>query len=733
MQYNSIWKYFKKFLAAIPGFRSLALYILSHLFPERFSENFHIEPYLNIKEPVFDENEFNIIKNRIDEIFQQKGVNVKQNDNQSFTEDCFQQYALQQEINVTISVLCYKALDRTILFLKNINPVLKTFKKFSKSVNFILRSNMPNIDEPTLNEIKALIDFHNDQNSGISSRFILSPLNLGYGKGHNANFQEQESDIFVILNDDIQIKDINWIENAINILREQKAGMISDSNSPNTFIECLGNGKNASSKIDIGLNYTEGSVLIIKSKVFKFLGGFDEGYKYAYFEDSDLSLRAQSAGFLINFVPILHEHARGSSSNNIPKQVINSLIEHNRARFLFRWKGPLESGVITNRILLDLTTDAIGDLICSFIAVSNMYHSNSQNIRYDVVLYSNTLKFLFEAIGPRISILEKPPLFYQGFYDQVRSIHDINFSIPFHLVDIISSYFFADSSSEKSFKIASDAIDRLFPTNPFLDTVKAKSYVIVHLEYLRNSWHGRGISAALCLPALELIKTKGFTLVFIGKETGFESEIVENYIKTNAIDLRQKSSITEIFYLIKNSSGFFGIDSGPLHIAQLFKIPAFGLFGATSSLTRIRPNSDSGAYSLSKLECIGCYHYVFQSSYNYCMRENQECSTSIDTECLNKKVLAWLEKRYDWSEEFEIFSRIQKDILKSSSYNPVYPPISNKGSSTEYPDLLWALSDVAKSVRHLSFYSQNFSQLAQENLLLKKSLQYLGLRLNNKA
>lgn len=65
---------------------------------------------------------------------------------------------------------------------------------------------------------------------------------------------------------------------------------------------------------------------------------------------------------------------------------------------------------------------------------------------------------------------------------------------------------------------------------------------------------------------------------------GTENDKIYELAKKDIIDLRGKTSLSEVLYLVKNANLFIGNDSGIMHIADAFNVPSVIIFGSTSPL-----------------------------------------------------------------------------------------------------------------------------------------------------
>ncbi len=86
--------------------------------------------------------------------------------------------------------------------------------------------------------------------------------------------------------------------------------------------------------------WISGGSSIVRRDLFIQLGGFDEVYRPFYWEDIDLSFRAQKAGFHILFEResvVIHEHSKGSIKQHYSESYIKTIAYRNQ--FIFLWKN----------------------------------------------------------------------------------------------------------------------------------------------------------------------------------------------------------------------------------------------------------------------------------------------------------------------------------------------------------------------------------------------------------
>jgi glycosyltransferase involved in cell wall biosynthesis len=92
------------------------------------------------------------------------------------------------------------------------------------------------------------------------------------------------------------------------------------------------------------VDYCSGASIMLRTSLFRELGGFDERYVPAYCEDSDLAFQVRAAGYEVYYTPfsvVLHHegvsHGTDTASGTKAFQPIN------QAKFLERWKDVLDT------------------------------------------------------------------------------------------------------------------------------------------------------------------------------------------------------------------------------------------------------------------------------------------------------------------------------------------------------------------------------------------------------
>lgn len=98
----------------------------------------------------------------------------------------------------------------------------------------------------------------------------------------------------------------------------------------------------------------------------------------------------------------------------------------------------------------------------------------------------------------------------------------------------------------------------------------------------------------------------------------------------HGIDLRGQLTMHEMATLIKHASLFVGIDSFPMHVAQVFDTPGVAFFGSILPSLRIVSQAMTGV-SAKSLPCLGCHHRYLVPRWitEECLRGDLACESEL--------------------------------------------------------------------------------------------------------
>lgn len=520
-------------------------------------------------------------------------------------------------------------------FLNNISVGIRQhLSEFAEdSITLIITNNAP-----TETIDKTFHPFLAAENARLEIRILNNTWNKGYGLAHNEAFLLSESDTFIILNNDLTFQTRDWISTFCSVIEDGNA-IAGLQNAPNS----LNQGGEGYVSSNEEFDYAEGSALAINSAIAEQHGLFAADIKTAYYEDSDLSLRYRQLGYRIRLLNIAHTHLRGISTENFPAATLKSIRERNKSRFISRWSNYLEKRSFAKRNLIILDCIGLGDVICALPAVIQLCNT-SPYIDFDLALELKHLSFLFDNIKnlrviSTTSLASDAVLKHQ--YDRIAKFSDTRCTSTNYLGREIAATmgveFFPELGSGQIVRLGGQNDNFALPS----ETRSSDYLVIVHIEYLREEFEGRGLTAETCGTIFKELRQQGFTIVNIGTDPNFLKSIdCADLVHT---DLAGKISIRELAGLIGSAKLFVGIDSGPLHIAQFLNIPTFAVFGATSPIARILNWENSTVYMEWNLECLGCYHLSANSFVpNRCIRIDQACVKRISVSKLTEHLRAFL-------------------------------------------------------------------------------------------
>ena len=159
-----------------------------------------------------------------------------------------------------------------------------------------------------------------------SVQIIENATNSGYAKGYNDALQQVDTDIYCLLNSDIEVSK-NWLSPVIDVFKNDENTAIIQpklldykdkskfeyAGAAGGFVDlfgypyCRGRVFNHLEEDNGQFNdvsdifWASGACLFIRSKIYHKLNGFDEDY-FAHQEEIDLCWRTQNEGYSIKYV-----------------------------------------------------------------------------------------------------------------------------------------------------------------------------------------------------------------------------------------------------------------------------------------------------------------------------------------------------------------------------------------------------------------------------------------------
>jgi len=208
--------------------------------------------------------------------------------------------------------------------------------------------------QPGVDSSLFIIDNGNDNSANIINEIMNSQLpkydyeiykpgeNLGFPKSINLALDRFENDI-VILNNDIQFTQENWLKNIVEYSDKMNADICSCINIT-TGIKYYGGIIQDKNNIrwlrfdrdNVDPTWVFFTCCYVKNKVFERIPKLDEDFGMGYFEDVAFQVFAKEKGFNIAYCPDVEIHHYSSSSFQTEEK--NKLIQKNKEIFFKKYE-----------------------------------------------------------------------------------------------------------------------------------------------------------------------------------------------------------------------------------------------------------------------------------------------------------------------------------------------------------------------------------------------------------
>ncbi len=186
------------------------------------------------------------------------------------------------------------------------------------------------------------------------ARILAWNSNVGFAGTCNRAVAAARGEYVVLLNDDAEVEE-GWLETLVDTAElhpeagaigsrvllpdgtMQENGVVIWSDGTVTFVGYRQAPEDFVPDGVTRVDYCSGVSLLVPRRVWISIGGMDEGYFPAYYEDVDLCLKLEAKGFQVLVQPASVVHHHGSTS---PLKYREFLGNRNRRRLVARW-GPL--------------------------------------------------------------------------------------------------------------------------------------------------------------------------------------------------------------------------------------------------------------------------------------------------------------------------------------------------------------------------------------------------------
>jgi len=241
---------------------------------------------------------------------------------------------------------------------KNLPSVIKSVEDYKYKI--IISDDFS--DKTDYDELSVFIHSLIEQKIPVS--LIRNKKNYGFSQTVNNAVSHTDSDLLILLNSDV-IPERDFLKPVIpQFMNNPKLFAVGcmDKSIENNSVVLRGRGVGSFKKGfllhrkgDIQEDNTlwvSGGSSIVRTEIFKKIGGFDILYNPFYWEDIDLSYRAQKSGYSILFNNksiVEHRHEEGAIKKNFSDKQIKRIAYRNQ--FIFVWKNITDFSLLFQHII----------------------------------------------------------------------------------------------------------------------------------------------------------------------------------------------------------------------------------------------------------------------------------------------------------------------------------------------------------------------------------------------
>jgi GT2 family glycosyltransferase/ADP-heptose:LPS heptosyltransferase len=483
-------------------------------------------------------------------------------------------------------------------------------------------------------------------------KIIYNIENKGYGTACNTGAELAKGEYVIFLNADTQVTP-GWVKPMIDLFEDKKVGIVGNLQIKqggmwDGTIDSAGSewtwasgsfvhiGRHSYKRQNLPMPWkpdkapddvmkvgeremVTGCCIAMKREMFNYVGGFNPNYRVGYWEDAEICLAVRELGYKVMFQPksviyhkLSHTNSGGHEFHDFNKNYFfNKWVASHRLDNLVDDKRPHKPVVGT---ILLRRSGANGDVLVAASVASGLkrMYPNSK------VVFCTDCK----------EVLKNNP-----YIDRVIDDTELSerlFQVYYNL-DMVYEYRpytnILDAYAETVGVHVADCKHYLHK-EPVYETLP-KDYVVIHPG--RTGWVGRDWKHENFIEIAKKLLGAGERVVCVGRQA--EGEI------PCSLDLRGKTNVAQLAWVISKAKKFIGIDSFPMHVAQTFNIPGVCFFGCITPSTRLYNPNMKPIYA-ENLACLGCHHRKPTpcTVTNSCETVNQECISLVSIDQMWNKV-----------------------------------------------------------------------------------------------
>lgn len=257
-------------------------------------------------------------------------------------------------MNISIIIPNYNGEKLLVRNLPHVLQVLSLYK--NGTIEIII------IDDASTDRSVLYIEDQISKTKNIHLRLIQNKKNVGFSSSVNRGVSEANGEILILLNTDV-VPEKNFLEPLIEHFKDENifgVGCMDKSvEGSNIILRGRGVGKwergfliHRRGEVDKSNTlWISGGSCALRKTLFTKLDGFDSLYNPFYWEDIDLSYRAQKAGYQILFEEksiVTHKHSQGAIASHYSASQIKTIAYRNQ--FIFIWKNVTDFSLLFSHV-----------------------------------------------------------------------------------------------------------------------------------------------------------------------------------------------------------------------------------------------------------------------------------------------------------------------------------------------------------------------------------------------
>lgn len=517
-----------------------------------------------------------------------------------------------EEVNVSIIVPMYKSREVIVDLIK------------SWPLNYSVNSEYIFVDDncPESSKDTAIKAWNSRKKEIVQpiGKIICNKTNGGYGVACNSGAAVAKGEFLIFLNADTELTK-GWIQPMLDLFEDKKVGIVGNLHlkrggnwdetidsagsewrwGDNSFVHI---GRHSYKKRGVPrpmkINETPSDMLIvaeremvtgccfaIRRSLFEYIGGFNPNYRIGYWEDSELCMSVRELGYKVMFTPksvIYHKLGHTGSGGH-------KYFNHNKNYFKNKWVNsgrlhdlliPAEPKPAIESILVK-RSNATGDALVATGVCSALKKK-----------YPDA-KIMFSSLFPDVAA-------NNPYIDEFVPIGNITKTTPTVFYNLDLSYEWRpkvnilDAYAEACGVKAKDCT-MFLAKEEFKKFELPNDFIVIHPG--KTNWAGRDWPHENFVELATRLQKLGHKIVCVGKHS-------EDAIPCE-LDTRGQTNIFQLAWIMSKAKLFIGIDSFPMHVAQIANIPGISFFGCIDPKLRIY-NKKMVAITAKDLSCLGCHH-----------------------------------------------------------------------------------------------------------------------------